>query len=136
MITKTARMAFPILLLALAGCSSSNAPERDPNVMPVKYKEEILLTIQPLLSDPTNIRDAGITDPMLRPAGRDQRYAVCVRANPRDPDRKYMGVQYRIGWFYDGTLNQLVDATPEQCAGMPFKPFLELEQLCMAKKCD
>lgn len=132
-----ARLMLPALLLALAGCSSfgRNEPAVEPNLFPTNYKKEIIDTIRPMLSDPTNVKDAGITDPTLRPAGKEERYAVCVRANARDPDRKYMGVQYRIAWFFGGNLNQLVDATPEQCGNAAYKPFPELEKLCQAKFC-
>ena len=62
------------------------------------------------------MRDAAITDPVLRPVGTDQRYVVCVRANTRDAAGRYLEApKDRIAYFYGGHLNQLVDATPEQC---------------------
>ena len=41
----------------------------------------------------------------------------------------------RIAYFYAGHLNQLVVATPEQCAGVAYKPWPELEKYCLAKNC-
>ena len=128
---------FLALTTALAACSSdSKKTEENPNVLPANYKKEILDTVVRSLSDPTNVRDAYITEPTLRPAGRDQRYFVCVRFNPRDPNRRYMGSEDRIAYFYAGRLNQLVEASKEQCGNAPYKPFPELEKVCLGAKCE
>jgi len=126
-----------VFALAVAGCSSSGKapPEEDPNVFPSTYKDEILNTLTSVLDDPTNIRGAYISDPVLRTVGKDQRYTVCVRSDSRDANKQYGGSKDRIGFFYGGHLNQLVDATKEQCGNAPYKPFPELEKLCQARKC-
>ena len=89
-----------------------------------------------MLDDPTNVRDAFITEPVLRSTGKDQRYVVCVRANARDINRNYTGSKDRIAYFFGGHLNQLVDATKEQCGNAAYKPFPELEKLCLGNKCE
>ena len=43
---------------------------------------------------------------------------VCVRSDSRNASKHYTGSKDRIGYFYDGHLNQLIEATKEQC-GMP-----------------
>lgn len=133
---RTTRFLLLALMPALAACAaSSKEPEINPNLFPTDYKNEILLLMPNLLRDPVHVRDAGITDPVLRQAGKEQRYIVCVRSNSRDYDGSYPGIKERIGYFYGGRLNQLVDATPEQCGGLAYKPFPELEKLCRAKSC-
>ena len=127
---------FSGLALALAACSSSSKePEENPNVFPSDYKNEILNTMTSSLEDPTNVRAAYISDPVLRPAGKDERYTVCVRSESRNASRQYTGSKDRIAFFYGGHLNQLIDATKEQCGNAAYKPFPELEKLCQAKKC-
>jgi hypothetical protein len=122
--------------LAFAGCSSdSSNKEEDPNVFPKDYRSEVLATLTGLLEDPTKVRDAGITEPTLRPAGREQRYSVCVRSNSRNSARHYEGVKERVAYFYGGHLNQFVDADKGQCAGAAYKPWPELEKYCLAKNC-
>ena len=126
-----------VLAMGLIGCSSSSSkqPEENPNVFPANYKNEIMLTMTSMLDDPTNIRGAFISEPVLRQAGKEERYVICVRSDSRDVNRQYTGSKDRIGYFYAGHLTQLIDATKEQCGNAAYKPFPELEKLCQAKKC-
>ena len=125
------------LAVSLLACSSDKKQaEENPNIFPADYKNEILTTLTSSLDDPTNIRSAYITDPFIRPAGKEERYVVCVRSDSRNVARHYTGITDRIGYLYNGHLNQLVDATKEQCGNIAYKPFPELEKLCQAKKCD
>ena len=125
-----------LFAMALAGCSSSGkTPEEDPNIFPSSYKDEISLTLTNTLEDPTNVRGAFISDPVLRTIGKDQRYTVCVRFDSRDANKQYMGSKDRVAYFYGGHLNQLVEASKEQCGSAAYKPFPELEKLCQARKC-
>ena len=55
-----------------------------------------------------------------------------MRYNARDADTHYRRRRDKIGYFYGGHLNQLVDATPQQCGNAAYKPFPELEKLCLA----
>lgn len=125
------------LAMGLIGCSSSNSkqPEENPNVFPADYKNEILLTMTNTLEDPTNVRDAFISEPVLRQAGKEERYVICVRSDSRNANKHYTGSKDRIGYFYAGHLTQLVEASKEQCGSAAYKPFPELEKLCQAKKC-
>ena len=129
---------FVVLALALAACSSDSKKnaEPEPNIVPTNYKQEIIDTLSRTLEDPTNARDAFISEPVLRPAGKEERYTVCVRANARNLAHHYTGVKDRIGYFFGGHLNQLIDATKEQCGNAAYKPFPELEKLCLGTKCE
>jgi hypothetical protein len=137
MIRRAANLClFAAVAFVLAACSSSKKePEENPNVFPADYKAEILTTMTASLDDPTNVRNAYISDPALRAAGRDERYVVCVRSESRNANKEYAGVKDRIAFFYGGHLNQLIEATKEQCGSAVYKPFPELEHLCQAKKC-
>jgi hypothetical protein len=125
------------VILALVACSSSKKEtEENLNLFPADYKNEILFTMTSALENPTNVRAAYISDPVLRPTGKFERYVVCVRSDSRNANNHYTGSKDRIAIFYDGHLNQLIDATKEQCGSAAYKPFPELEKLCQAKKCD
>jgi hypothetical protein len=133
-----ASVCLPLgLAIALAACSSgSKEPEPAPNVIPTNYKREIIETLTRVLDDPTNVRDAYVSEPVLRPAGKEERYTVCVRSNSRNLMREYSGAKDRIAYFFGGHLNQLIDASKEQCGNAPYKPFPELEKLCLGNKCE
>jgi hypothetical protein len=134
------RLVLVAAALTLAACGSDyyigKPKDVDPNIFPTDYKKEITDLLTTTLEDPTNVRDASITEPALTSTGKDQRYRVCVRYNGRNANRQYKGSIDRIAYFYGGHLNQLVDATKEQCGNAPYKPFPELEKLCLAKKCE
>ena len=137
---RTGLGVLALAAISLGACSSFDftkpPPPVAPNIFPSDYRNEILQTLSLKLTDPTNVRDAGISDPVLQQVSeQDQRYAVCVRFNARDVNRQYTGDQERIAYFYGGHLNQLVPAANGQCKGAIYKPWLELEKNCQAKKC-
>jgi hypothetical protein len=129
-------VAAVTLTFALAACSGGgNKPEPDlAGVYPARFKDEILREIPEVVADPTNIRDAAISDPIVDPKAEVKVYSSCVRFNPRGADKQYLGVQYRRAYFYGGHLNQFVGVTPDTCASAQFKPFPELEKLCASTK--
>ncbi len=134
------RLAVLAFALALAGCGANDylgkPKEVEPNIVPTDYKKEMLDTLQHTLTDPTNVRDAFISEPVLGAVGRDQRYLVCVRSNSRGFQREYTGSKDRVAYFFGGHLNQLIDATKEQCGNAAYKPFPELEKMCLGKSCE
>ena len=126
-----------VLAMALAACTSDKAnKEPEPNIFPTNYKQEVIETLTRVLEDATNVRDAYVSEPVLRQAGKEERYTVCVRANSRDVSHRYTGAKDRIAYFFGGHLNQLIDATKEQCGNAPYKPFPELEKVCFGQKCE
>jgi hypothetical protein len=125
-----------VLGLLLAACAADDKKAVDPNIVPANYKQEVLDTLSNTLPDPTNVHDAFISEPALMTISREPRYAVCVRYNGRNANREYMGSTDRIGIFYGGHLNQLIETEKDQCTKAAYRPFPELEKLCLAKKCD
>jgi hypothetical protein len=143
---RTAGAVVAAAALALAGCGgatvsdmlpfgkSNDLAKVDPNKFPTDYKTELLDFLRVQLSDPTNVRGAFITDPTLKQFGTESRYAVCLRYNARDLEGKYLGSKDSIVVYYGGRLNQMLDATPEQCATAAYRPFPELEKLTRLDK--
>jgi hypothetical protein len=130
------RMLLVIVAAALAaGCADTSNKLPEYNVFPKDYKMQVSLLLKNTLSDATNIRDAFITEPALGNGGKGP-YFSCVRFSARDANRQYKGREDRIAYFYEGQLNQMVEATPEQCAKAPYVPFPELQNLCMGKSCE
>ena len=137
--TPAARKILPIavLAIALAGCSSfSNpfasktpGPPPEPNVLPQNYRSNLLNFLQNELVDPTSVRDAYIAEPKLLPVGTESRYAVCVRYNAKNGYGQYAGTKDYIAIYFNGSLNQYVPATAEQCGNAAYGRFPELETL-------
>lgn len=105
------------------------------NVYPTNYKTEILAAMHVYLNDPTGIRDAGISDPALKPVGNGKRYVVCLRFNAKTRfDAKkgstdYAGVKESAAIFMAGRFDRFAETAHEACAGSTYAPFPELEKL-------
>jgi hypothetical protein len=137
----TAAVLIVSAAFALAGCGGvelsgwnvfekSNDPWKvEPNKYPIDYKNDVLKFLRTDLNDPTNIRGAFVTDPTLTQFGSESRYAVCLRYNARGIDGKYQGSKDTIAIFYGAAINQIRDATKEECGAAIYRPFPELEAL-------
>jgi hypothetical protein len=130
----TVRPVIAVLLaaLALAGCGGSlfggpkhdqPPPAVDPNVYPANYRKEIAVMLSRLLTDRADFRGALIAQPELKPVAESStpHYVVCVQLSlHRQPRTK-------VAIFLGGDPTQFIDATPEQCAGVAYQSFTELE---------
>jgi hypothetical protein len=120
--------------LGLATCASQEhkhveATRVDPNSLPANYKTDVITLVRTSVADPTNIRDAYISEPVLKKSGAENRYIVCVRFNGKGRDGQYMGSKEKMVIYFAGSPNQYVDATPDKCGGSNYLPFPELEAL-------
>lgn len=135
------RAAISFVLLAsaayfLTACGTTPSPDlgnerRDEraNILPVDAKGDLLAFLRSYLNDPSRIREAALTDPMLKQVGPVQRYVVCLRYNARDLAGKYTGLKDRLAVFVAGRLDQLLEQPRDICNGVEYKPFPELTRL-------
>jgi hypothetical protein len=125
------------LTFILGGCShngplSETAAAGDPdvNVLPADYRRDVIAAMHAYLNDPNGIRDAAISEPVLKAVGGFQRYIVCVRFNAKKRGSSdYAGAKEIAGVFLVGRFDHFVDKVQEQCAGLSFAPFPELQKL-------
>ena len=135
------------LAMALAGCGSGRSREEREariNIYPDNYRTDLLAALHTYVSDPTNIRDAYVSDPSLKPIGTQNRYAACVRFNAKNSDGRYIGSKDVLAVFVGGRFDQFVDppmqlgtanpssqANPvrELCSQAEYKRFPELEAM-------
>jgi hypothetical protein len=124
-----------LVLTPIFSACSSDPAKVEANVFPTEYKK---LIIESLKKDRLiGAREASITDPTLRQIDNSERYAVCVRYNPRLSDSPgYIGVTERLVYFYQGHITQFLQAKPEQCSWAAYKPFPELEKACAGAGCE
>lgn len=133
-----------MVVLQLNTCSQYDAyrdyvasNQRSNTAPPQNYKAEILALMRTYLNDPTQVRDAFISEPVIKPVDGAERYVVCMRYNAKKSDGKYAGNKDIVVTFRDGRLNRLIDARDprenrearEQCNTVPLRPFVELQQL-------
>jgi hypothetical protein len=121
--------------IALGGCSGNKEIAVDPNLFPSGYRQDILDTMRTSHINPAFVSEAAISAPVLRAAGQEQRYSVCVRATSRRSAGAPGEPHEYIAWFWGGRLNQLVLAQPEQCAGAAYTPWPDLQKMCSRERC-
>jgi hypothetical protein len=131
---------IPALMTALAlGACASGVGERSTeeraadwnaqNVYPTNYRAELLAYLRTYLNDPTGVREAGISEPALRPAGFGERYVVCVRFNAKGAGGGYAGAKEHLVIYVGGKLDRYVEAGAESCKAATYAAFPELERL-------
>jgi hypothetical protein len=127
-----------VVAAVITACSQPTPPKTDPNVMPARYKDEIIDSLRIIFdkNETRSITNAMISDPALRPVGSEQHYVVCVRYTAHGTAFNLTANAERIAYFYGGHLNQLVEATKEQCGNAAYKPFPELNAVCLGKGCQ
>lgn len=125
-------------ILLLGGCAGhhfgfgrQSGGDDGVHAYPQNYKPEILAAMHAYLNDPTGIRDAAISAPMLKPVGNGTRYVVCLHFNGKQDNGMYAGDKQIAAEFLAGRFDDFLDtnAAGEPCAGAAYAPFPELEQL-------
>jgi len=124
-----------IMALALSACAGGHHRTDEAgegvNAYPTNYKTDILAAMRVYLSDPTAIRDASISEPVLKPASltTPSRYMLCLRFNPKKTATVYEGMREVAAVFVAGRFDQFVETPKDLCAGVTYAPFPELEKL-------
>jgi hypothetical protein len=129
---------FLVVAAALAACSGHHGRESGEiaaraddarNPFPANYKSDLLAMLRVYLNNPTNVRDAGVSEPFLAPVGGRNRYAVCVRLSAKKRNGEYAANQEHVAYFTAGRLDQMVEANQKQCEEAAYQPFPEAEKL-------
>ena len=124
----------------LGGCASDIGPSPAElkaqwdaqNVYPQTYKNDLLAFLRTYLNDPTHVRGAMLSEPVLKEVGPGQRYVACLRYNARDMEGKYMGLKDGAAVYVSAKLDRFIDkplAVKEICKDAVYVPFPELAAL-------
>ena len=138
---KTIRRAGALcgaLALLLGGCTTEVGPSpaelkatwEAQNVVPQDYKRDLMAFLRTYLNNPSQLRDAAVTQPFRKDVGPGERYVVCVRYNERKSDGKYGGVKDGLATFVSGKLDRYFDTPRETraiCKDLSYPPFPELQ---------
>ena len=74
------------------------------HAFPDHYKADILAAMHAYLNDPSGIRDASISEPMLKSISSGTRYVVCLRFNGKQNNGAYGGVKQIAAVFLASTV--------------------------------
>jgi hypothetical protein len=127
-------------MLLVGGCSTDIGPSPAElkaqwdaqNVPPQNYKQDLLAFLRTYLNDPTHVRDAAVSTPVLKKVGEGDRYIACVRYNARNSDHKYSGLKTGAAVYVSGKLDRFLDGprdTADLCKDAAYAPFPELQKL-------
>jgi len=125
-------VASAFLLGACAGSSFGSHADSDDsgiNAYPTNYKTDILAAMHAYLKDPTGIRDAAVSQPVLKPIGGRKRYFACLRFDAKQDTGGYAGVKQIAAVYLAGQFDEFAEAAREPCADAVYTPFPELEKL-------
>ena len=126
-----------LLPLALAGCLGNDdtrpiAFVEDSNQaqpFPTNYRPEILAFMRTYLNNPVGVREGQIAEPVQRTVGGRVRYVACLRYSERQSDGAYREPRDRAILFVNGRLDRLIANASEECAGVAYAPFPDLEKM-------
>ena len=118
----------------LGGCGGHHlgfGSHDDDHAFPDHYKTDILSAMHAYLNDPSGIRDASISEPMLKSISAGTRYLVCLRFDGKQNNGAYSGVRQIAAVFLAGRFDDFIDpiAAREPCNAAAYTPFPELEKL-------
>jgi hypothetical protein len=118
------------LSFALGACGHNVVSDDDGiNAYPTNYKSDILAAMHAYLNNPTGIRDAVISEPVLKWSGTVNRYVACLRFTPRKNASEYGGTREIAAVFMGGRLDRFVDLPKTECTGVTYAAFPELQNL-------
>jgi hypothetical protein len=132
---RSASLVFKTLLLCLTavlGACGHDIGVNDDNginVYPANYKSDILAAMHAYLNNPTGIRDATISEPALKFSGTGMRYIACLRFTPKKNASEYAATKEIAAVFMGGRLDRFVDMPKEECTGVAYAAFPELQRL-------
>jgi len=130
-------MSLLALGVMISACASENyevsqevrkAEWEAKNLYPRNYRAEIIAYLRTYLNDPTGLKDAAISEPMLKPMGLGDRYVSCVRYRAKGSRGEMAPAREHLVVFVQGKLDAFKDGK-EQCSGANYAPFPELETL-------
>ncbi len=133
-------LTVTLAVLALGGCANDVGPSKAElkarwdaeNIYPQAYRRDLLAFLRTYLNDPSGVRGAAVSAPVLKDLGPGERYYTCVRYNERKSTGGYAGSKDGVAVFVAGKLDRFFDVPLEVmplCKDAAFAPFPELEAL-------
>jgi hypothetical protein len=129
------RRLILLLTVALCGCAEGPSAEtvRAAHVYPANYKAELVAYLRTFLNDPTRVRDAYVSEPVMAKIQGEERYVNCVRFDARNTSGSYRGSRDHVARYFGGKLEYFMElrreANDDRCRNADYQPFPELEHM-------
>jgi hypothetical protein len=132
------RAGLPLAVMLLLGACSGHhlgfghdGDDGGVHAFPDHYKADIVAAMHAYLNDPSGIRDASVSEPMLKSVPGGTRYVVCLRVNGKQNNGTYAGQRQIAAVFLAGRFDDFLEPTVarEPCNEVAYTPFPELEKL-------
>jgi len=131
------RRLVTLLAIVCSGCVGLPGPSPETvasaRQFPANYKGELLAYLRTFLNDPTNVRGAFISEPVLAKIQGMDRYFNCVRFDAKTTYGRYRGSRDYLATYLGGKLDNIAELRPEakddKCRTASYEPFPELEKL-------
>jgi hypothetical protein len=132
------RAGLPLAVMLLLGACSGHhlgfghdGDDGGVHAFPDHYKADIVAAMHAYLNDPSGIRDASVSEPMLKSVPGGTRYVVCLRFNGKQNNGTYAGQRQIAAVFLAGRFDDFLEPTVarEPCNEVAYTPFPELEKL-------
>jgi hypothetical protein len=129
------RLAAIAALAVLAACADGPPVSvlQSARVYPANYRAELLAYLRNFLNDPTNVRNAYLSEPALTRISGEERYVTCVRFDAKNTYGGYRGSRDHLATYFNGKLEYFAELRPEagdeRCRSANYVPFPELQQL-------
>jgi hypothetical protein len=117
------------LTLGACGHSLGVDAEAGMNTYPTNYKADILAGMRAYLKTPAGIRDAALSEPVLKTSGTGTLYIACLRFTPIKNATDYAPPKEIAAIFMAGRLDRFVDVPKDECTGVSYAAFPELQKL-------
>jgi hypothetical protein len=98
------------------------------NLYPQAYRAEIMAYLRTYLNDPSGLKEAAISEPVLKSMGLGNRYVSCVRYRAKSGSGELGSIKDHLVVFVGGKLDAFKEGK-DQCSGATYVPFPELETL-------
>jgi hypothetical protein len=128
-------LMLPIALTACAGDDESrsfslfDSGKDTPQSFPNNYRSELPAFMKTYLNNPVGVRDAALSEPVMRDVNGKMRYITCLRYSARESDGSYREPRERAVLFVNGRLDRMIEKGGELCAGVTVAPYPDLEKM-------
>lgn len=127
-------LALLLLPALLAACQTDDGTSMFPTADPVQsfpsdYRSQSVAFLHSYINNPVGVHNAEIAAPVQRTVGGRVRFVGCLRFSERQSDGSYHEPREHAVLFLNGRLDRMIQNASDECEGVAYEPFPELEKM-------